>query len=133
MYAVLVGKGAGVFDLAKTPSGHLAIKVDEYGAAAEDNGSMAFTITANPHCEEPTAWQLASRSAGAPATNDARAYMMSLDTKGIRFSINEETFAYAIQSLVSSAPQTWHRRNTTDRNVPAPADQDFALRALQSK
>eukprot|EP00959_Pyramimonas_sp_CCMP1952_P099769 2086181-Pyramimonas_sp.AAC.1 len=67
----------------KTPSGHLAIKVDEYGVATEDNGSTAFTATANPHCEdtpplvkeaadaEPAAGQPASSSAGAPAASDA--------------------------------------------------------------
>eukprot|EP00959_Pyramimonas_sp_CCMP1952_P431909 9045409-Pyramimonas_sp.AAC.1 len=72
MHELLLGKGARVLDLMKTPSGHLAIKVDEYGVAAEDNGSMAFTATANPHCEgapllvkeaagaEPTAVQPAS-------------------------------------------------------------------------
>eukprot|EP00959_Pyramimonas_sp_CCMP1952_P317351 6642011-Pyramimonas_sp.AAC.1 len=67
----------------KTPPGHPAIKVDEYGVATEENGSTAFTITANPHCEdapllvkeatdaEPTAGQPASSSAGTPATSDA--------------------------------------------------------------
>eukprot|EP00959_Pyramimonas_sp_CCMP1952_P257757 5386176-Pyramimonas_sp.AAC.1 len=39
MYKVLLGKGARVFDLMKTPSGHLALKVDEYEAATEDQGS----------------------------------------------------------------------------------------------
>eukprot|EP00959_Pyramimonas_sp_CCMP1952_P162602 3399598-Pyramimonas_sp.AAC.1 len=89
----------------------MAIKVDECGVAAEDAGSTAFTVTANPHCEdmpllvkgaadaEPTAGHPASSSAGAPATgDDAGAHMMSQDTKGIRFSINKETLAYAIQS-----------------------------------
>eukprot|EP00959_Pyramimonas_sp_CCMP1952_P379133 7941622-Pyramimonas_sp.AAC.1 len=52
MYKLLIGKGARVFDLMTTPSGHLALKVDEYGAAAEDKRSMSFTITANPHCED---------------------------------------------------------------------------------
>eukprot|EP00959_Pyramimonas_sp_CCMP1952_P387737 8126103-Pyramimonas_sp.AAC.1 len=36
------GKGARVLVLMKTPSGHLALKVDECGAAAEDERSMPF-------------------------------------------------------------------------------------------
>eukprot|EP00959_Pyramimonas_sp_CCMP1952_P102828 2150514-Pyramimonas_sp.AAC.1 len=73
----------------KTPSGHLALKVDEYGSSSEDEGSMSFTITANPHSEddpllvmeaadtdtEPVAGQPASSSAGAPAMSDAHACM----------------------------------------------------------
>eukprot|EP00959_Pyramimonas_sp_CCMP1952_P452931 9467406-Pyramimonas_sp.AAC.1 len=51
MYKLLLGKGARVFDLMKTPSGHLELKVDEYGAATEDKKSMLFTITANPQYE----------------------------------------------------------------------------------
>eukprot|EP00959_Pyramimonas_sp_CCMP1952_P321424 6726053-Pyramimonas_sp.AAC.1 len=95
MYMLLLGKGARVLDLIKTPPGQLAIMVDEYGVAAEDNGSTACTVTANPHCEdtpllvkeaadaEPTAVQPASSSAGAPATSDAHACMMSQDARGI--------------------------------------------------
>eukprot|EP00959_Pyramimonas_sp_CCMP1952_P313232 6556417-Pyramimonas_sp.AAC.1 len=87
MHKLLLGKGARVLDLMKTPSGHLVIKVDECGTAAEDKSSIACAITANPHCEdaalhvqeaadtEPTAGQPASSSAGAPATNNAHAYM----------------------------------------------------------
>eukprot|EP00959_Pyramimonas_sp_CCMP1952_P051594 1078232-Pyramimonas_sp.AAC.2 len=52
MYKLLLGKGARVFDLMETPSGHLAIKFDERGAEAEDKGSLAFTKTANPHSED---------------------------------------------------------------------------------
>eukprot|EP00959_Pyramimonas_sp_CCMP1952_P346110 7249168-Pyramimonas_sp.AAC.1 len=52
MYKLLLGKGAGVVDLMDTPSGHLALKVDEYGAAAEDRRSMSFTSAARPHCED---------------------------------------------------------------------------------
>eukprot|EP00959_Pyramimonas_sp_CCMP1952_P144666 3027726-Pyramimonas_sp.AAC.1 len=86
----------------KTPSGHLALKVDEYGAATEDKRSVSFTIMANSHCEdapllvkeaagaEPAAGQPALYSAGTPAMSDARAYMMSQNAKGISFSINEE-------------------------------------------
>eukprot|EP00959_Pyramimonas_sp_CCMP1952_P354114 7419086-Pyramimonas_sp.AAC.1 len=145
MYKVLLGKVARVFYLTKTPPGHPAIKVDEYGVAAEDNGSTAFTITANLHREDapllvkeaadagPTARQPASSSAGAPATSDAHAYMVSQDTKGIRFSSNEETFVYTIQSSVNNTLKTWHRRNTTYGNVPTLADQDFALRNLRAK
>eukprot|EP00959_Pyramimonas_sp_CCMP1952_P274099 5729584-Pyramimonas_sp.AAC.1 len=47
----LLGKGARVLDLLKTPSGHLAIKVDDYGVAIGDHGSTAFTVTANLQCE----------------------------------------------------------------------------------
>eukprot|EP00959_Pyramimonas_sp_CCMP1952_P008639 180628-Pyramimonas_sp.AAC.1 len=65
---------------------------------------MSFTIAANPQCEdapllvkeaagaEPAAGQPAACSAGAPAIGGASAYMMSQGTKGISFSINEETF-----------------------------------------
>eukprot|EP00959_Pyramimonas_sp_CCMP1952_P070129 1463993-Pyramimonas_sp.AAC.1 len=35
-----LGKGARVLDSMKTPSGHLALKADGYGAATEDEGSM---------------------------------------------------------------------------------------------
>eukprot|EP00959_Pyramimonas_sp_CCMP1952_P107612 2249827-Pyramimonas_sp.AAC.1 len=71
----------------KTPSGHLAMQVDEYGAATEVNGLTALTVTANPRCEEtpalieevadaePMAWQPACRNEGAPATDDAHANM----------------------------------------------------------
>eukprot|EP00959_Pyramimonas_sp_CCMP1952_P383654 8040144-Pyramimonas_sp.AAC.2 len=52
MYKLLLGKGARVLDLMKTPPGHLALKVDEYGAATEDKRSMPFTISANPQCED---------------------------------------------------------------------------------
>eukprot|EP00959_Pyramimonas_sp_CCMP1952_P233515 4880599-Pyramimonas_sp.AAC.1 len=95
----------------KTPSGHLALQVDEYGSAAEDKRSMSFTSTANPHCEdapllvkeaagtEPVAGQPASSSAGTPAMSDAHAHMMSQDTKGISFAINEETLPSTIKSL----------------------------------
>eukprot|EP00959_Pyramimonas_sp_CCMP1952_P411414 8621158-Pyramimonas_sp.AAC.1 len=48
MYKPLPGKGARVLDLMITPFGHLALKVDECGAANEDNISMSLTITANP-------------------------------------------------------------------------------------
>eukprot|EP00959_Pyramimonas_sp_CCMP1952_P180565 3775432-Pyramimonas_sp.AAC.1 len=94
----------------KTPPGHLALKVDECGAATEDKRLMSFVIAANPHCEvapllveeavgaEPVPGQPASSSVGAPAMSDAHTCMMSQDTKGISFSINE-TFAFTIQSL----------------------------------
>eukprot|EP00959_Pyramimonas_sp_CCMP1952_P275408 5756530-Pyramimonas_sp.AAC.1 len=36
MYKLLLGKGARVLDLMKTPSGHLALKVDGRGAATDD-------------------------------------------------------------------------------------------------
>eukprot|EP00959_Pyramimonas_sp_CCMP1952_P048587 1014565-Pyramimonas_sp.AAC.1 len=51
MHRLRFGKGARVLDMMKTPSGHLALEVDEYGAATKDKGSMSFTSTANPHCE----------------------------------------------------------------------------------
>eukprot|EP00959_Pyramimonas_sp_CCMP1952_P347730 7283920-Pyramimonas_sp.AAC.1 len=64
---------------------------------------MSFTIATNPQCEDdPLVVKEASDpepAAGAPAVSDAHAYMMSQDTKGISFSINEETFAFTIQSL----------------------------------
>eukprot|EP00959_Pyramimonas_sp_CCMP1952_P426341 8929707-Pyramimonas_sp.AAC.1 len=89
----------------KTPSGHLALKADEYEMATEDQRSMSFTITTNPQCEEaPLLVKVVSGPepiAGAPAVNDAHAYMMSQDTKGISFSINNETFTFTIQSLVN--------------------------------
>eukprot|EP00959_Pyramimonas_sp_CCMP1952_P101572 2125083-Pyramimonas_sp.AAC.1 len=71
-------KGARVLDLMKTPSGHLALKVDEYGAATEDKGSMSFTISASPQCEDdPLLVKEAydpQPAAGAPAMIDARTY-----------------------------------------------------------
>eukprot|EP00959_Pyramimonas_sp_CCMP1952_P212174 4439904-Pyramimonas_sp.AAC.1 len=89
MYRLLFGKGARVLDLMKTPSGHLALKADEYEMATEDQGSMSFMITDNPQCEyAPLLVKEASGSetiAGAPAVNDAHAYMMSQDTKCISF------------------------------------------------
>eukprot|EP00959_Pyramimonas_sp_CCMP1952_P273173 5710110-Pyramimonas_sp.AAC.1 len=87
MHRLLHGKGAGVMDLIKTPSGHLAMTVDEYGFATEAHGSTASTATANPRREEtpahikevadvePMARQAAFSNAGAPATNDANTYM----------------------------------------------------------
>eukprot|EP00959_Pyramimonas_sp_CCMP1952_P105985 2216171-Pyramimonas_sp.AAC.1 len=95
MYKTLLGKGARVLDLMQTPFGHLALKVDEYGAATKDKGSMSFTITAHPPCEDdPLLVKEASGpepAAGAPAMSGARTSMMSQDTKGISSSINEET------------------------------------------
>eukprot|EP00959_Pyramimonas_sp_CCMP1952_P002752 56885-Pyramimonas_sp.AAC.1 len=122
MHGLFFGRGATVLHLMKTPSLHLAIKVDEYGDATEANGSTASTVTANPQCEEmpmlvkevadaePNAGQPASSNAGAPAASDARAFMMSQDSRGIRFSTNEESLSYAIQSLVNNAPKTWNRQ-----------------------
>eukprot|EP00959_Pyramimonas_sp_CCMP1952_P365712 7658927-Pyramimonas_sp.AAC.1 len=76
MCKLLLGKGARVLALMKTPSGHLALKVDGCGAAAEDKGSMSFTITANPQCEDdPLLVKEASDpepAAGTPAMSDAR-------------------------------------------------------------
>eukprot|EP00959_Pyramimonas_sp_CCMP1952_P362460 7590771-Pyramimonas_sp.AAC.1 len=91
---------------------------------------MSFTITANPHCEdapllvkaaadtESVAGQPASSSAGTPAMSGAHACMMSQDTRGICFSINEETLAFTIQSLVNNTLKTWHRRNAPFGNAP---------------
>eukprot|EP00959_Pyramimonas_sp_CCMP1952_P376881 7893965-Pyramimonas_sp.AAC.1 len=44
---------------------------------------------------------------------------MSQDTKGIGFSINEETLAFAIQSLVNNTLRTWRRRNKSFGTTPA--------------
>eukprot|EP00959_Pyramimonas_sp_CCMP1952_P128638 2690267-Pyramimonas_sp.AAC.1 len=103
IYKVLLGKGARVLGLMKTPSGHLALKADEYETATEGQGSMSFTITANPQCEEaPLLVKEASDpepTAGTPDVRDAHAYMMSQDTQGISSSINEETLGSTIQSL----------------------------------
>eukprot|EP00959_Pyramimonas_sp_CCMP1952_P235890 4929813-Pyramimonas_sp.AAC.1 len=52
MYKVLRGRVSRALKLMKTPSGHLALKADECEMATEDQGSMSFTITANPQCEE---------------------------------------------------------------------------------
>eukprot|EP00959_Pyramimonas_sp_CCMP1952_P146060 3058478-Pyramimonas_sp.AAC.1 len=52
---------------------------------------------------------------------------------GIRSSINEETFAYAVQSLVNNNLETWHRRKASFRANPNSADRDFAKRNLQAK
>eukprot|EP00959_Pyramimonas_sp_CCMP1952_P252940 5283956-Pyramimonas_sp.AAC.1 len=95
VYELLLGKGARVLDLMKTPSGHLALKVDECGAAAEYKRSMSFCLTANPHWEdapllvkeaagaEPAAGQAALCNAGTPALSDAHTYMVSQDAKGL--------------------------------------------------
>eukprot|EP00959_Pyramimonas_sp_CCMP1952_P168298 3516944-Pyramimonas_sp.AAC.1 len=112
MYKALFGKGASVLDLMKTPSGHLAPKADEYEMATEDQGSMWFTITANPQCEEaPLLVDEASDPvpiAGTPAVNDAHADMMSQDTKGTSLFINGETLAFTIQTLANNILKTWH-------------------------
>eukprot|EP00959_Pyramimonas_sp_CCMP1952_P227029 4746737-Pyramimonas_sp.AAC.1 len=101
IYKTLPGKGARVHDMMRTPSGHLALKVDEYGTATEDKGSMSFTIAANPQCEDDPLQEASDLepAAGTPAMSDACTYMMSQDTKGISSSINEETFMFTIQSL----------------------------------
>eukprot|EP00959_Pyramimonas_sp_CCMP1952_P312332 6537377-Pyramimonas_sp.AAC.1 len=91
MRRALLGKGAGAFDLMRTPPGHLTLKADEYETVTEDQGSMFFTITANPpRGEAPFLVKEASDAeptAGAPSVRDAQAYMMSQDTRGISFSI----------------------------------------------
>eukprot|EP00959_Pyramimonas_sp_CCMP1952_P022549 474150-Pyramimonas_sp.AAC.1 len=121
----------------KTPSGHLALKVDEYGTATEGKGSVSFNITANPQCEDaPLLVKEAADTepeTGAPAMSDAHAYMMPQDTTGISFSINEETFAFTIQSLVCNTLKTWHCRGASFGTTPTSADQDFTLRNLQAK
>eukprot|EP00959_Pyramimonas_sp_CCMP1952_P083852 1753586-Pyramimonas_sp.AAC.1 len=98
MHNLLLGMGARVLDRMKTPPGHLALKVDEYGAATEDKGSMPLTIPANPQCEDdPLLVEEASDpepAAGAPARNDAHTYMMFQDTKGICSSINEDVHVH---------------------------------------
>eukprot|EP00959_Pyramimonas_sp_CCMP1952_P461050 9480943-Pyramimonas_sp.AAC.1 len=99
MYNILLGRGAGVFDLMKTPSGHLALKADENGAATEDQGSMSFIIAANPQREVFKETSDPEPIARTPAVNDAHACMMSQDSKGISSSINEETLTFTIQSL----------------------------------
>eukprot|EP00959_Pyramimonas_sp_CCMP1952_P068920 1438746-Pyramimonas_sp.AAC.1 len=71
-------------------------------------------------------------TAGTPAVRDAHAYMMSQDKQGIRFSINEETFAFTSQSLVNNTSRTWHRRNASFGATPTSADRDFALHNLQA-
>eukprot|EP00959_Pyramimonas_sp_CCMP1952_P288709 6037690-Pyramimonas_sp.AAC.1 len=58
---------------------------------------------------------------------------MSQDAKGISFSINEETIAFTIQSLVRNTLKTWHRRNACFGNNLTSADQDFARRNWQAK
>eukprot|EP00959_Pyramimonas_sp_CCMP1952_P434896 9106345-Pyramimonas_sp.AAC.1 len=60
-------------------------------------------------------------------------HMMSQDAKGISTSINEETLAFTIQSLVNNTLKTWHRRNTSFGADPTSAEKDFALRNLQAK
>eukprot|EP00959_Pyramimonas_sp_CCMP1952_P152318 3186712-Pyramimonas_sp.AAC.1 len=52
MHELLLGKGAGALDSMKTPSGHLALKVDEFGTATEDKRSMSVIIAADPRCED---------------------------------------------------------------------------------
>eukprot|EP00959_Pyramimonas_sp_CCMP1952_P304999 6383180-Pyramimonas_sp.AAC.2 len=59
--------------------------------------------------------------------------MMSQDTKGIGYAINEETLSYSIQSMVDNTLKTWRRRSTLHSGKPTPADQDFAVGDLQAK
>eukprot|EP00959_Pyramimonas_sp_CCMP1952_P129074 2699164-Pyramimonas_sp.AAC.1 len=58
---------------------------------------------------------------------------MSQDTKGISFSINEETFAFTVQSLVNNTLRTWHRGTMSFGTTPTSADKDFAFRNSQAK
>eukprot|EP00959_Pyramimonas_sp_CCMP1952_P355708 7450136-Pyramimonas_sp.AAC.1 len=64
---------------------------------------MSFTITANPQCgEAPSLVKAVSDPEPiekTPAVNDAHAYMMSQDAKGISSFINDETLAFTIQTL----------------------------------
>eukprot|EP00959_Pyramimonas_sp_CCMP1952_P371093 7771458-Pyramimonas_sp.AAC.1 len=104
---------------------------------------MSSFVSANPHCEdaalpvkqaadaEPAAGQPAFCCAGAPMS-DAHAYMMSQDTKGISFSINEQASAFTIQSVMNSTSKNRRRSNMFFGTIPAPADQDVALRNLQA-
>eukprot|EP00959_Pyramimonas_sp_CCMP1952_P087268 1825766-Pyramimonas_sp.AAC.1 len=112
MHKVLVGEGARILNRRKTPSGHLAFEAGEYEMATEDQGSMSFIITASPQCEEAPLFVKEVSDpepiSGAPAVNDAHAYMMSQDTKSISFSINDETLTFAIQTLVNNTLKTWH-------------------------
>eukprot|EP00959_Pyramimonas_sp_CCMP1952_P104019 2174209-Pyramimonas_sp.AAC.1 len=98
---------------------------------------MSFTTTANPQCEEdPLLVKEAADTepaARTPAMSDAHTYMMSQDANGVSFSINEERFAFTIQSLVNNTLKTWHRRKTSFGTNPTSADQEFALRNLQAK
>eukprot|EP00959_Pyramimonas_sp_CCMP1952_P438767 9185981-Pyramimonas_sp.AAC.1 len=59
--------------------------------------------------------------------------MTSQETKDISFSINKETLAFTIQSLVNITLKTWHRRNASFGATPTSADRDVALRNLQAK
>eukprot|EP00959_Pyramimonas_sp_CCMP1952_P301622 6310798-Pyramimonas_sp.AAC.1 len=96
--------------------------------ATEDQGSMSFTITANPQCEEaPLLVKEVSDPepiAGEPAVSDAHAYMMSQDTKGITFSINDEAFAFTIQILAIYKEGT--KWALPDAQAGAPAEEDEA-------
>eukprot|EP00959_Pyramimonas_sp_CCMP1952_P405267 8493877-Pyramimonas_sp.AAC.1 len=64
MYKLLLGKGARVLDLMKTPPGHLTLKVDEYGSATEDKSRFLLLprpilIARMPRCSRKR--QLAQR------------------------------------------------------------------------
>eukprot|EP00959_Pyramimonas_sp_CCMP1952_P257106 5372015-Pyramimonas_sp.AAC.1 len=74
------------------------------------------------------AGQPASSSAGPPAPMGADALMMSQDTRGMNHSIIQGTFAFAIQSTVENALETWRRRDAAHSGKPSVVDQDFAAR-----
>ncbi len=65
--------------------------------------------------------------------SDAHTCMMPQDTKGISFSVNEETLAFTILVFVNNILKTWHRRNASFGIIPTSADQDFASRNLRAK
>eukprot|EP00959_Pyramimonas_sp_CCMP1952_P030507 639568-Pyramimonas_sp.AAC.1 len=98
---------------------------------------MSIAITANPQCEDGSLLVKEASdpepTAGTPAVSDVHASMMSQDTGGISFSVEEETLAFTIQSLVNNTLKTCHRRNTSFGTNPTSADRDFALGNLQAK
>ena len=95
-FKILLAKGAKVVDLVKTPSGHLAMKADDYANATAKRGNSCYTLHASkgePHALEEhidiyehatsrNATELhaaqAAEDAGQPASSGcAHTYMMN--------------------------------------------------------
>eukprot|EP00959_Pyramimonas_sp_CCMP1952_P439537 9201785-Pyramimonas_sp.AAC.1 len=101
----------------KTPSEHLAMKVDECGVATEADGSTAVTITTNLLCQE--------MPVPIKETTDATPKASATPSMRKRFHTRSNRWW--------TTPSRRWRRNTLYSDKPTPADQDFGARDLQAK
>jgi len=150
-YKILLGKGARVVDLIKTPSGHLAMKVDAYAGASDQQSEKTFALNATegqPHTlEEANAGQPAS-SAGQPASSSAEptiigpgnavgahAFMMMQSSRTINDCTETEAFDWSIKNLVDDILHSWHghRKDAGHPVISSDDDRDDALKAIQAK